>query len=243
MASIKDAVEESFSDNHAFIKYFLFAIPVYITYHLYSTGNTGFIFILFVIFTFLMLLGILVICTMNVRHNRNQILPGLNLLHIFKEAIHSLFAIAPAIVINIGLAAFITSKFSLPSQGVDTTFKILIWCVFLSVIFTAYLLFIKDKKIKDAYNFKAISDFGADIMVAVIFMIPQILIADAIFAGSITYVFWIFFGIPNPVLTFIWAMFVIQNIAVIGNYLAQIAMENIEIKLEIEKYDSGEKTI
>ena len=30
MASIKDAVEESFSDNHAFIKYFLYAIPVYI---------------------------------------------------------------------------------------------------------------------------------------------------------------------------------------------------------------------
>lgn len=243
MASIKDAVEESFSDNHAFIKYFLYAIPVYITYWLYDSGNFGFIFLIFSVFTFLMLLGILVICTTNVRHNKNQILPGLNIFRILKEAIHCLIAIIPAIIINIGLATFITSKFSLPSAGFDKGFKIIIWCVFISVIFTTYLLFIKDKKIKDAYNIKAISDFGSDIMVAVIFMIPLVLIVDVIFVGSITYVFWIFFGVPNPVLTFIWSMFLIQNIAVIGNYLAQIAMENIEIKQEIERYDRGEKPI
>ena len=242
MASIKDAVEESFSDNHAIIKYFLFAIPLYITYYLYEKGYTGFFFWIMAIFTFLMMLGILVVCTTNVRNNKNQILPGLNIFHIIKEALHSLMAIGPAIVINTGVAAFITSKFTLPSPGVDLTLKILIWCVFMSVVFTAYLLFVKDKKLKDAYNLKAISDFGADIMVAVIFMIPLVAIADAIFVGSITYVFWLFFEVPNPVLTFIWAMFVIQNLSVIGNYMAQIAMENIEIRVEMEKYDRGDIT-
>ncbi len=243
MASIKDAVEESFSDNHAMIKYFLFAIPVYITYVLYTNNETGFIFWLFAIFTFLLLLGTLTICTANVRNNKNQILPGMNIFAIIKEALHTLLAVGPAIVINLGLAAYITSMFTLPNPGFDKAFKIIIWCVFSSVIFTAYLLFSKDKKIKDAYNLKAISDFGADIMMAVIFMIPLVLIVDAIFVGSITYVFWLFFGVPNPVLSFIWAMFVIQNISVIGNYLAQIAMENIEIKVEMEKYDRGERPI
>lgn len=243
MASIKDAVEESFSDNHAIVKYFLFAIPVYITYHLYETGNTGFFFMLMAAFTFLMLIGILVICTTNVRHNKNQILPGLNLFHIFKESLHCLLAIGPAILINTWLASFITSKFTLPSPGVDLTFKILIWCVFMAVIFTAYLLYVKDKKIKDAYNLKAISDFGTDIMIAVIFMIPLVALSNAIFAGSITYIFWLFFGVPNPILTFIWSMFVIQNLSVIGNYMAQIAMENIEIRVEMEKYDRGDTTI
>ena len=136
-----------------------------------------------------------------------------------------------------------TSKFTLPNPGVDTAFKIIIWCVFSSVIFTGYLLYVKDLKIKDAYNLKAISDYGADIMMAVIFMIPLVLLSNAIFLGSITYIFVLFFGIPNPVWLFICAMFVFQNISVIGNYLAQIAMENIEIKLEMEKYDRGETSI
>lgn len=243
MASIKDAVEESFSDNHAFIKYFLFAIPLYITYVLYESDNTGFIFWLFAIFTFLLMLGTLTICTTNVRHNKNQIFPGLNIFKIISQALRTLMAIGPTMLVNLWLASFITSKFTLPNPGVDTAFKIIIWCVFSSVIFTGYLLYVKDLKIKDAYNLKAISDYGADIMMAVIFMIPLVLLSNAIFLGSITYIFVLFFGIPNPVWLFICAMFVFQNISVIGNYLAQIAMENIEIKLEMEKHDRGETSI
>ena len=34
----------------------------------------------------------------------------------------------------------------------------------------------------------------------------------------------------------------IQNLSVIGNYMAQIAMENIEIRVEMEKYDRGDIT-
>ena len=243
MASIKDAVEESFSDNHALIKYFLFAIPLYITYIFYESNDTGFVFWLFAIFTFLLMLGTLTICTTNVRHNKNQIFPGLNILAILKQALKTLIAIGPTMLINLGLAAFITSQFTLPNPSVDKAFKIIIWCVFSSVIFTGFLLYVKDLKIKDAYNLKAISEFGADIMMAVIFMIPLVLLSNAILLGSITYIFILFFGIPNPVWLFICAMFVFQNISVIGNYLAQIAMENIEIKVEMEKYDRGEKTI
>jgi len=243
MASMKDAVEESFHDNNAIIKYFLFAIPFYITYYLYSTENRGFAFVLFAAFSLMLLVGILVISTMNVRNNKTQILPGLNIFHIFKESIHCLLAIGPAIVINIGIAAFITSKFTLPSAGFDLTLKCFIWAAFISVIFTTYLLYAKDKKIKDAYNLKSISDFGADIMAAVIFMIPQVLIVNAIFLGAIAYVVILFFGWPNPVLDFICCMFLAQNMAMIGNYLAQIAMENIEIKTEMEKYDSGKITL
>ena len=242
MASIKDAVEESFNDNNATIKYFLFALPIYATYYLYSSKQFGLPLLFLAVFSLLLLVGILTICTMNVRNSRTQILPNFNIIRIFKEAVLCLLAIAPVSAINIALPAFITSRFELPSVGVDISLKILIWCAFSSVIFTAYLLYSKDKNIKDTYNLKSISDYGGDVMAAVIFMIPQVLLVNAIFLGSIAYVLILFFGWPNPVLDFICCMFLVQNMAMIGNYLAQIAMENIEIKLETKKYDTGKIT-
>ena len=41
MASIKDAVEESITDDFSFIKYILYAIPVFICYLLFKQGNMG----------------------------------------------------------------------------------------------------------------------------------------------------------------------------------------------------------
>lgn len=38
MASIKDAFEESYQDNLAFLKFIIFAIPVYYCVHLYTTA-------------------------------------------------------------------------------------------------------------------------------------------------------------------------------------------------------------
>ena len=242
MASIKDSVEESFQDNSAFLKYIIFAIPLYLTYYMYSTENTGFVYVLLVAISVLILLGVLTICTVNVLHNNSQILPDLNLV-IFKEAVITLFAIAPAVLINLGLPYYITRAFSLPSDKFDIILKIFIWFAFISIIFTTYLLFVKEKKFKDVYNLKAISDFGANIMVSLIFMIPLILLVNVISLGPITYLIALFFGIPNPFFDFICCVFLVWNIAIIGNYLAQIGLETIDMKIQNDKYNNGESSL
>ena len=229
MAYFKDAVEETIQDDHAILKYIIFAIPLYLTYYMYSTGNTGFIFVLLLAISVLMLLGILTICTTNVLCNNSQILPDLNWV-IFKEGVITLFAIAPAVLINLGLPYYITRSFSLPSDKFDIILKIFIWFAFISIIFTTYLLFVKEKKFKDVYNLKAISDFGANIMISLIFMIPLILLVNVILLAPITYLIALFFGIPNPIYDFICCVFLVWNIAIIGNYLAQIGMETIDMK-------------
>ena len=58
-------------------------------------------------------------------------------------------------------------------------------------------------------------------------MIPQILIVNAIIAGPITYIIWLFFGIPHPIAVFFWSMCLILNLSITGHYLAQIDYEAI----------------
>lgn len=239
MASIKDAVEESFQDNRAFLKYIIFAIPLYLTYYMYNNENTGALFIFAVIFCIFMLLGFITICSVNVNRNNSQVLPDFNLFMLFKESLGTFFAIIPAVIINSVLPYFITSSFTLPSKTFDIILNIFIWFAFISVIVTTYLLYVREKKFKNAYNLKSISDYGANIMISLIFMIPLILLVNVIFLGPIAYLIILFFGLPNPFFDFICCVFLVFNIAIIGNYLAQIGLETIDMKIQNDKYNNG----
>ena len=69
MASIKDAMEEAFTDNLSFIKYVVFTVPLYYCVYLYTSSKgdlTGFWWMASV--TFLLLFGFLIKCTTNVRN-------------------------------------------------------------------------------------------------------------------------------------------------------------------------------
>ena len=58
-------------------------------------------------------------------------------------------------------------------------------------------------------------------------MIPQVAIVDAIIVAPITYIIWLFFGIPHPIAIFFWSMCFIFNLSLIGHYLAQLDYEAI----------------
>ena len=74
-----------------------------------------------------------------------------------------------------------------------------------------------------------------DILVAVLFMIPQVLLANAIILIPVTYIIWVFLGLPHPVATFFWSMVLIFNLAMIGHYLAQVDYEAIAAKENSDK--------
>lgn len=235
MASIKDAFEEAFQDNLAILKYFVFTAPLYYSVYLYETSKndyTGFWWM--AVITFLLLFGFMLKCTSNVRKGLDHVLPSFNIFNLFWAGIKGTIALGPSIGINCWIALFLSGQIDnyFPDPNLSLVFKIIVWAVFISVMLTGYLLYAKNFKIADAYNFKVISESCVDILIRVLFMIPMILIINALIVGSVTYVFWVFLGIPNPFCTYFWCMAVVFNLAMIGNYMAQVDYEAIEAKTE-----------
>ncbi|MFR1672760.1 MAG: hypothetical protein ACLSWI_07460 [Candidatus Gastranaerophilaceae bacterium] len=235
MASIKDAMEEAFTDNLSFIKYVVFTVPLYYCVYLFTSSKgdlTGFWWMASV--TFLLLFGFFIKCTANVRNGLDHVLPSFNIFNLFWAGIKGVVALGPSIAINSWLASLLSGLVDthIPDPNFALGFKIVIWAIFVSIMLTGYMQYSKNFKIADAYNFKTISNSCIDILIRVLFMVPIVLIIDAIIVGAITYVFWVFLGIPNPICTYFWCMAFVFNLAMIGNYMAQIDYETIEAKSE-----------
>ena len=234
MASIKDAFEESIQDHNAILKYILFAIPVYYCTHLYMNSSKGDLtaFWVFSFLTYILLFGFMAKCTANVQNGEDHVLPSFNVASIFWEGIKGTIALGPSIAVNCWLAMYVCGWIEtyIPEPNTLMAFKFAIWGLFISIIFTGYLCYARNFKITDAYNFKVISESCADILIAMIFMVPQILAADALVVSPVTYIIWLFFGLPHPIAIFFWCAVGVFNLAMIGHYLAQIAYENITTK-------------
>ena len=230
MASIKDSVEESFQDDLSFIKVLIFSTPLFVIVNFSKEQIPGYSFLLVIIV--LLLLGFVIRCTYNVRRGKNEILPSFNILGTFWDGLKSVVALAPA-----GLIVYFLSKFLvnilvtyIPNEQFVNIFSYAIYAILSSFIFASYLLYADNLKITDAYNIKSISTYCIDILVGIIFMLIQLAIVDAILLVPVTYVLWLFFGIPHPVAIFFWSVLFVYNMAFIGHYMGQISYEIIEVK-------------
>lgn len=239
MASIKDAFEEAVQDDNALTKYILFAIPVYFCTVLYTNTEKNGLSAFWAAgaVTFLLLFGFLIECTKNVRNGKDHILPSFNIFRIFWAGIKGAVALGPLIAVNCWLAVFVNNILVnyMTEPNTLLVFKCIVWGVFGSMMLTGYLCYAKTFKIADAYNLKTISESSMDIMIAIIFMIPQVAIANAILIAPVTYIVWVFFGIPHPIATFYWSMVLIFNLAMCGHYLAQVGYETIAVKENEDK--------
>lgn len=225
MASIKDAVEESITDNLAFVKYILYAIPVFICYNLFNAGNMGWFYFLG-FFTLLMLISILIQCTYNVRNGQNYVLPTFNIFSFIATAFKALFAVGPILGISLWIGNMIASiKIPIPLPNIQLIYAIIVWLLIGSIVITSLILYSKTQKIKDAYNFVLVSNTCIDILVAIIFFIPQLLLVNGLIVGIIAYIFGVFFTLENPIFIFLCSMALVINVAITGNYFAQIDYE------------------
>ena len=237
MASIKDAFEESFHANNATLKYIIFAIPLYYCLDKYLNGTNPALFWGLTFLLYLFYFGFLLECTANVRNSKERVLPSFNIFKTIWAGFKGSVALGPSIAINSILAA-IVYKFAANYVNDPTTlnvYKFLISGLFSSFILTGYLCYAKEFKISDAYNLKVIYNTSVDVFIAVLFMIPQIWLANAILIAPVTYIIWIFFGIPHPIATFYWCMVFVFNLALCGHYLAQIGYEAIGTKENKDK--------
>lgn len=225
MASIKDAVEESITDNLAIVKYFLFAIPVFISYQLFAKGNMGMFYFIGTL-TLLMLLGLLVQCIHNVRNGQNYVLPTFNIFTFGITILKSILAVGPILGIGLYIGNLLAGiQIPIPLANIQMIYATIVWLLIGSVIVSSIIIFSKTEHIKDAYNFKLISETCIDILVAIIFFIPQLILVNVLFIGVIAYLFAIFWDVNCALFIYICSMALIQNIAITGNYFAQIDYE------------------
>ncbi len=225
MASIKDAVEEAINDDFAFVKYFLYAIPVFICYMLFSQGNMGWFYFLGA-FTVLMLISILITCIYNVRNGQNYVLPTFNIITFCITAFKAIFAIGPILGLGLWIGNMLVAiKIPIPVPNIQLIYAIIVWLILGSIIITSLILYSKTQHLKDAYNLVLISNTCMDILVAIIFFIPQLLLVNGLFIGIIAYLFAVFLSLENPIFIFLCSMALAINVAITGNYLAQIDYE------------------
>lgn len=237
MASIKDALEETFIEPSSGVKYLVLGALIY---YCYLTFQHGAAFTPFnsalIATTYVILSGFILCVSYNVRNGKEKVLPSfLNPFEILIAGAKAIIALGPIIIINFMLANILTKIFvpffiSLGLEATSTTHVItfVIYAIFSSFVITGYMLYVNSFKISDAYNLKIISKYCIDILLAVLFLMPQLLIVNFIIIGSVTYLFWVLVGLPNVICTFFWCCAIVWNLTVLGNYLAQVDYEIID---------------
>lgn len=224
MASIIDSFRETFTDNLSFLKFIVFAIPIYYSYGLFLNSTRDFTAcILLSGLTIFLLFGFLIKTTSNVLNEGNSVLPSLNPFPIANAAVKGLLAIGPLTLVSILLGNYFASMINI-IFWLDMTLKFIIWLLVASISLTAFLMFVKRERISDAYDFKILSAKAGDMMISLLFFVLQLVIVDAITIGFVAYTLIVLFGV-GPILYFFLSMAIVYNVGVTGHYMAQLQYE------------------
>lgn len=238
MASIKDALEESLNEPNSLLKFFIFTLPVFGAFCCYMNKMQNSVwFYILAFLSFIVILGTMARCANNVMNYRDYTLPTFNVFTLFFDAIRSIIALIPALAVNGGIAWFVITKL-VPMISVEPVAKgvtYITYAVCGAILLTVFMLFCKKFSFANVFDLKAISDSCIDVMIQMIWMVVQIAIIDAVIAGSLTYLFWLFIGIENVVMYFVWCMTVVFNAALVGNYLGQLNYEALHQEEEKTK--------
>ena len=241
MASIKDALEESIQDTNAFSKFVLYSLPVFYTIMLLIGDSSSTYYAFINILTNILLFGFMIQCTYNVKTGASTILPSFNVFSVFWAGIKGTVALAPIVTISVFLSMALAKLIAIyiPEGAFLTVFTIIVSALCAALPVTAYLLYVKKFKISDSYNILNILKYCADVMIALFFMGIQLIIINAIILAPITYMIWLFFGIPSPAAIFVWSIAAVLNVSIAGHYLAQIDYEIIALS-EQEQQEKNE---
>ncbi len=232
MASIKDAFDDTLQDEHALAMYIIFAIPLYLCTKFLLDVDKANCFVATLLFAVVLLVGFMLKCTRNVRSNGTTVLPSFNIFPLLWNGIRAIIVLAPLIIIAITLQYYIAKFLSnlIANPVLLQTFTLISTGLCNSIIYTGYILYSRRFRAMDVYDFKTISTYCVDILIAVIFMLVQVFVVDLIIVTPVTYFIWIFFGLPHPIATFYWCVVIVFNFAIMGHYMAQIDYEIVKDK-------------
>jgi len=228
MASIVDAFNDTFSDYMAYVKFVIYAIPVYFCADLFIKGQMDSLYLWGTVVGVL-IFALLTKAINNVKANNKEIL-ALNPLSLIVPTIKACIVVVPQAAIYYFAGSLITNNITIPLDipHIQLIFNIVIWSVFAAIVFTSYISFSKYLSIKEGYNYLKIIPASIDMLVSLIFAVPQFAIANLIIVGPVAYLFW-FFHIPFTNWGFVGycSIIFIINISLLSNYFAQLSYEHL----------------
>ena len=231
MASLTDAFNDAFGEDNALLKFIVYSIPVFLCATLYLNNNHFACYFL-AIPTAILLAAAMSNGIFNIRSNKREILT-LNPIALLPVLIKLFLAVVPTFCIMAFIGYLIISFVKLPFDipNAKLVFDCIILLIVFSVVFTSYLAFSKTLSIEAAYNLKVVSESSIDVLINILFLIPQLLIANGIFVGVVWYLFFVFhLPLNSPLFIFYCSCVFVVNISALSSYFAQASYELIRGK-------------
>jgi hypothetical protein len=229
MANIIEAFNDVFTEEYALAKFFVYAIPVFICLNAYTTGQ----FVLSGIcgfFVILLLFGLLTCGINSMRENKQEILT-FNVQYLAMGTVKTAIAIIPQVSIAAMFGVFIQEIIPANEEmaQLPLIINLVLWSILTSLIITSYLAFTKHLDIKEAYNIKLILESVVDVFVNLVFVGVQLIIANAILLGMMSYVFTVLnLPLTHPGFIFYCSLLSIINLSVLANMLSQASYDCIK---------------
>ena len=228
MASIKDAMDEVTQEKGFVVKFIIFALPIFgCIYAFKAEPKMMTLFYTCLVPSIIVILGTMTRVANNVMNFRETTLPTWNVFTLLFDTIRMSFAILPAVCINGGIAWALVTKVY-PMIAVEAVQKgaiYITYAVCASIVLTVFMLYAKRFRISDPFDIMAISNSCIDVLIQLIWLGIQLVFVNGIIFGSITYLFWMFLGLDNWLMWYVWAIGGVYNTALIGNYLGQLNHE------------------
>ncbi len=229
MASMIDAFRDAFSEKFAYLKFVIFAIPVYFVAHFFMIGQMN-LFNTFAPILGIIIFGLFTQAIYNVRTNKQEVLT-LNPIAFLIGLLKTLIVLIPNGLI-FGTIGYYITRYNFPIKDVphfNSIFHCIIWLVCGSIILTSYLAFAKFQSIKQGFNYKVISESCSDVLLHLLFVIPQWAIVNLLLVGPVAYLFF-FFKVPFDHWTFVayCSCIFVVNVSILGNYFAQASTEFVK---------------
>ena len=224
LASIKEAYDSTIGENFTGLKLLIWAIPLYICRELYLENS--FVFLTFFGGIFgLLLIGFLSESAFNTIDKKPELIPGINLLSMAWTGFKTILAMGLPIAIMYFLGDFLTGLIKIEDPSWKMTADIFVWLFLAALPVSTYIVFIRRLNVFEAFNLKKVFIAYGDAFMTFSYLIVKLYIFAFLIIGFITYMFWLFVGLDNPLINFIWCIAVMYNLTIAANYLAQLSEE------------------
>lgn len=237
MASLKEAYDSTIGESFTGLKLLIWAIPLYFCRVLYLENNIGFLTVIGGIFA-LLLIGFLTESAFNAIDKRPELVPGLNIFSMAYNGIKALLALAIPLGIAYFLGNLINGFIHIQDPTWQMTANIFVWFFMAALPVSAYIVFIRRLNVFESFNIKKILIAYGDSFMTFSYLVVELFLIAFIVIGFITYMFWLFVGLDNGLINFIWCIAVMYNLVIAANYLAQLSEEVFAFR---EKEDEKRK--
>lgn len=224
MASLKEAYDSTIGESFTGLKLLLWSIPLYICRALYLENNTALLTIFGSIFG-LLLIGFLSESAFNAIDKRPELVPGINLISMAYNGFKTILALGVPLFLAYFLGNLINGFINIPDTTWNMTAHIFVWFFMSALPVSAYIVFIRRLNVFESFNIKKILIAYGDSFMTFSYLIVELYLIALIVIGFITYMFWLFVGLDNGLINFIWCIAVMYNLTIAANYLAQLSEE------------------